>query len=85
MEHIIKIIKSLEESGLLITKIIETIKNETKEQKQGFLPMQLGTLAASLFGNALTGKGNALTGKGVIIAGEGVIKAGENFNATPIL
>ena len=73
-----KIIKSLEESGLLITKIIETIKNETKEQKQGFLPMQLGTLAASLFGNALTGKG-------VIIAGEGVIKAGENFNATPIL
>ena len=60
-----KIVKSLEESGLLIKGISETIKNEAKVQKGGFLPMILGTLAASILGNALTGKG--------------VIRAGKNF------
>ena len=44
MEDIIKIVKSLEESGLLIKRISETIKNEAKEQKGGFLSMLLGTL-----------------------------------------
>ena len=44
MEDIIKIVKSLEESGLLIKGISETIKNEAKEQKGGFLSMLLGTL-----------------------------------------
>ena len=71
MEDIMKIVKSLEESRLLMKGISETIKNETKEQKE-----RLGTLAASLLGSALTGKG-------VITAGEGVIRAGGNFNATP--
>ena len=46
-----KIVKSLEESGLLIKGIRETIKNEEKEQKGGFLEMLLGTLGASLLGN----------------------------------
>ena len=45
-----KIVKSLEESGLPEKRISETIKNETKEQKGGFLPMLLGILAASLLG-----------------------------------
>ena len=67
-----KIIKSLEESGLLIKEITETTKNETKEQKGGFILMLLGTLAASILGNALTGKG-------VIRVGEGVIRADQNF------
>ena len=53
MEDIIKIAISLEESGLLIEGISETIKDETKEQKGGFLPM---LLVASLMGSALTGK-----------------------------
>ena len=53
MEDIIKIDKSLEESGLLINGFNEIIKNETKEQKGGFLSILLGTLAARLFGNAL--------------------------------
>ena len=53
MEDIIKIDKSLEESGLLIKGFNEIIKNETKEQKGGFLSILLGTLAARLFGNAL--------------------------------
>ena len=57
MEDIIKIIKSLEESVLLVKGISEIIKNETRERKGGFLPMLLGTLAPSILGNALTGKG----------------------------
>ena len=72
MEDIIKIVKSPSESGLLIKVISETIKNETKEQKRGLLPMLLGTIAPNMLGNALTGKG-------VITAGEGAIRAGENF------
>ena len=56
MEDIMKIVISLEESGLLIKRIRETIKNQAKEQKEGFLPMSLGTLAASILGNALAGK-----------------------------
>ena len=52
MQNIMKILKSLEESGLLVKGISETIKNETKEQKGRFLPMLLGTLAASLLGSA---------------------------------
>ena len=56
MEDIMKIVKSLEESGLLIKEISEAIKNEAKEQKGGFLSMLLGTLAASILGNTLAGK-----------------------------
>ena len=55
MNDIMKIIKSLEQSGLLIKSISETIKNETKERKRGFLGMLLGNLGASLLGNLLTG------------------------------
>ena len=36
MERIMKIVKSLEELGLLIKEISETIKNETKEKKEDF-------------------------------------------------
>ena len=46
-----KIAKSLEESGLLITGVSQTIKNEAKEQKGGFLGMLLGTLGATLLRN----------------------------------
>ena len=48
---IIKIVKSLEDSGLLLKGVTETIQNEIKEQKWGFLSMLLGTLGASLLGN----------------------------------
>ena len=65
MNDIMKVIKSLEESGLLIKGVSETIKNETKEQKGGFLSMLLGTLGASLLGNLLTGKGTIRAGKQV--------------------
>ena len=51
MNGIVKIVKSLEESGLLIKGSSKTIKSESKEQKGGFLGMLLGTLGASLLGN----------------------------------
>ena len=73
MNDIMKIVKSLEESGLLIKGVSETTKNETKEQEGGFLGTSLGTLGASLLGNLLTGKG-------VIRAGEGKIRASEGAN-----
>ena len=48
----------------------ETLKNEGKEQKGGFLGMLLGTLGDSLLGNLLRGR---------MRAGEGSVRAGENF------
>ena len=57
MEDIIKIVKSLEDSGLLLKGVTETVQNEVKEQKGGFLSMLLGTLGASLLGNILADKG----------------------------
>ena len=51
MNYIMKIIKSLEESGVLIKVVGKTITNEEKETKGGFLNMLLGALGASLFGN----------------------------------
>ena len=55
MEDIIKIVKSLEGSGLLLKGDSETVQNEAKELKEGFLSMLLGTLGASLLGNIATG------------------------------
>ena len=75
MDDILKIVKSLEDSGGLLEGVSETIENEAKEQRGGFLSMLLGTLGASLFGDLLTKK---LSGKGVIRAGEGTIRAGES-------
>ena len=82
MEDIIKIAKSLEDSGLLLKGVIETVLNEVKEQKGGFLSMLLGTLGASLLGNLLTGKGiyRAGKGKGINRAGEGIVRAGYGNN-----
>ena len=51
--NIMKIVRSREESGLLTKGVSETIKNEVKEQKCGFLSMLLGTLGPSLLGNLL--------------------------------
>ena len=51
MKDIMKIVKSLEDSGLLIKRVRETIKNEAKEQKGGFFRISSSTLGASLLGN----------------------------------
>ena len=56
MNDIMKIIQALEDSNILLKRVTKTIKNETREQKGGFLSMLLGTLGASLLGNLLAGK-----------------------------
>ena len=48
MNDIMKVVQALEESNILLKEVTKTIKNETKEQKEGFLGMLLGTLGASL-------------------------------------
>ena len=75
MNDITKIIQALENSNILIRGVTKTIKNETKEQKGGFLSMLLGTLRASLLGNLLTGKGILRAGSGNK-KGKGIVRAG---------
>ena len=70
MNDILKTIKSLKESGLSIKSVGETIKNERKKQKAGFLGMLLGTLGASLLGNLLRSKGTVRAGEVIITAGQ---------------
>ena len=78
-----KIIESLENSGILLKGISKTIENETKEQRGGFLSMLLCKLGASLLGNLLTGKGMMRAGEGIIRAGEGSgSKKKTNFTVT---
>ena len=72
INDIIKIVKSLEDSGLLLKGVTETVQNEVKEQKGGFLSALLGTLGASSLGDLLIGKGIYRAGKG-----EGVLRAGK--------
>ena len=72
INDIMKIIKSLEESGLLRKGVSQKMKNEAKEQERGFLGMLLGTLGASLLGNLSTGKGT-------VRAGEGTVRTGQDF------
>ena len=71
MEDITKVVKSLEDCGLLLKGVSETIQNESKKQKRRFLSMLLGTLDASLLGNILAGKGLNRAGEGFLRAGYG--------------
>ena len=71
MNDILKIVKSLENSGLLLKGVSETIQHEAKKQRGGFLSILLGTLGASLLGNILSGKGLIRAGKGAIRSGYG--------------
>ena len=84
MDDLIEIVKSLEDSGLLLKGITESVQNEIKEQKGGFLSMLLDKLGASLLGNLLTGKDAFHArkrvnkkGKGIHRAGKGIVTAGE--------
>ena len=78
MEDIIKIVKSLEGSRLLLKAVSKTIQNEIKEQKGGFISMLLGTLGAILLGNILGGKEKNGAGYGNKKR-KGIIKAGYGF------
>ena len=68
IHDIIKIVKPLEDSNLLVKGVTETVQKEVKEQTGGFLSALLGTLVASLLGNLLTGRGIYRAGevKGVL-------------------
>ena len=77
MKDIMKIIKALENSGILLKGVSKTIKNETKGQRGGFLSILLGTLGAILLGNSLTG------GKCIMRAGDGIVRAGSGSKKTP--
>ena len=77
-EDIMKIVKYLKDSGLLIKSVTQTIKNEAKKQRVGFLGMLLGTLSVSLLGNLFAGKDVTRTnwrGLAVIQAGKRKIKS----------
>ena len=56
MGDILKIVRSLEDSGLLLKGVREAIQNETKEQTEGFFSMLFGALGAILLGDILFGK-----------------------------
>ena len=75
MNDIMNIVQTLEDSNILLKGVTNTIKNETKEQKGGFLSMLLGTLGASLLGNLLSGKGIVRDGSGNK-EGKGIARVG---------
>ena len=75
MNDILEIVQALENSSILLKGVSETIKNETKKQKGGFLSMLSGTLGASLLGNMLAGKGIVRVGY-ENKQGIGIVRAG---------
>ena len=66
----------------MLKGVTETVQNEAKEQKGGFLSMLLGTFGASSLGNLLTGRriNRAGKSKGINRAGEGVLRASYGNN-----
>ena len=74
MVGFMKIVKYLEDPGLLLKGVCETIQNEATKEKGGFLYMLLGILGASVLGNMLTGQGIDRARDGIIRAGNGSLK-----------
>ena len=79
MDDIIKIVKSLEKSGLLIDGATETVKHQIRKQEDGFpwammAPMVaslIAPMASSLIQPVASSLINARTGKGVRTAEKG--------------
>ena len=82
MNNIMKIVQAQEDSNILLKVVTKTIKNETKEQKGGFLSVLLGTLGVSLLGNLLSGKGTVRTGEGIVTADYGSSVKKKSSNST---
>ena len=74
MDDIINIVQALEDSDVLLKRVTKTIKIETKDQKEGFLGILLGTLEASFLGSIWTGKGMLRVGYGNT-GGKGILRA----------
>ena len=85
MKDIIDIAKSLEDSGLLLKGVSETVQSESKKEKREFLSMLLGTLGASLLGNILARKGMNRAEEGAIVKrqGRGIVRAGYGNKNVP--
>ena len=81
IDDILKIVKSLEDSGVLLKGVSERIQNEAKKQRRGILSMLLGILGASLLRDMLS---KGLSSKGVIRAGERTIRAGYGFKRSSL-
>ena len=81
LDGIIKIVTSLQDSGLLINGVSETVENEIKEQKGEFLDVLTTMLGASLLEREATipGLGGVWGGEGTIRAGEGTKRTGQDF------
>ena len=71
VNDIMKVVEALEVSNVLLKGVTKRIKNETKEQKGGFLSMLLGTLGTSSLRNLLSGKGTVRAGEEIVRAGYG--------------
>ena len=87
MEDIIKMVKSLEDSGLFLKVFIKTVQNhekKKKKKKEGFRSILLGTLVTSLLANILTAQEikKAGKGQGKNRAGEGIVRAGYGFRSS---
>ena len=80
MKDIIEIVKSLEDSSLLLKWVSGIIQNEAKEQKEGFLSVLVGTLSASLLGNILAEKGMNSAGEEIVRVGYWNKKSLKNNN-----
>ena len=73
--------QALEDFNIFLKGVTKTIRNETKEQKGGFLSLFLGTLGANLLGNILAGKGIVIAGSGrrslnSCKKGKGIVRGG---------
>ena len=73
MKDIIKIIKQLEDSNVLIDGVIETVKHEIRMQEGGFLPALLAPLAASLVQPVIFSVVKGISRRGVRRAGRGYV------------
>ena len=74
INDIMKIVQPLEGTNILLKRVTKAIKNETEEQKGGFLSMSFGIVGASLFGNLLSGK-RIVTAFSGNEKGKGVVRA----------
>ena len=71
MNDIIKIIKSLEDSSVLIDGVTETVKHKIKKQNGRFLGALLALLSTSLVQPVISSAVKGINGRGVRRAGRG--------------
>ena len=82
MNDIIKIVKSLEDSGVLIDGITETVKHEIKKQESRFLGALLQPLVASIVQPVVYLVVKGISGSRVRRAGRGYMNK-IFFSSTP--